>query len=104
MSLHSKYALKSHETASRVIDGEAVIITPQNNEVKVLNEVGSRIWELLDGTRNIDQLAAVIAEEFDVTIETALQDITLFIEELDSRNMIILQDHEQCSNCHCEPA
>lgn len=101
MSLHNKYPLKSPQTASRVIDGEAVIILPQENEVKVLNKVGSRIWELLDGKKSINQLAVDIAGEFDVPFETTLQDITLFIEELDTKRMIILRDHEHCSNCHC---
>jgi hypothetical protein len=101
MSSHKKYPRKSPQTASRVIDGEAVIIVPQDNEVKVLNEVGSRIWELLDGRRDISQLTDAIAAEFDVSYTETLEDITRFIEELEGKHMIICRDHEPCHNCHC---
>ncbi len=92
MSLHSTYALKSPETASRVIDGEAVIITPQNNEVKVLNEVGSRIWELLDGRQNIRAVSSVISDEFDVSEDQAMEDTEEFINELSNRQMVLLHN------------
>ena len=92
MSLQNRYPLKSPLVASRLIDGEAVIIIPQDNEVKVLNEVGSRIWELLDGQRDMINLSALIAGEFDVSPDQALEDITEFIADLWGRKMVVLHD------------
>ena len=49
------------QTAARVFSGEAVIITPAENKVRMLNTVGSRVWELADGTRTVDEIAGVLA-------------------------------------------
>ena len=49
------------QTAARVFSGEAVIITPAENTVRMLNTVGSRVWELADGTRTVDEIAGVLA-------------------------------------------
>jgi hypothetical protein len=92
MSLHNQYPLKSPQTASRVIDGEAVIITPQNNEVKVLNEVGSRIWDLLDGNLDMKEVSSVISDEFEVSFDQALEDTTEFIDDLHRQKMVLLHD------------
>ena len=40
---------QGQRTASRVIDGKAVVITIDRNELHVLNAVGTRVWELSDG-------------------------------------------------------
>ncbi len=90
MDLKGKYIDKSPETASRLMDGEAVIIIPQDNEVKILNEVGSRIWELLDGSHDIKQISDVISDEFEVSHDKALKDIMEFINELYQEKMVIL--------------
>jgi hypothetical protein len=92
MSLHNQYPLKSSQTASRIIEGEAVIITPQNNEVKVLNEVGSRIWDLLDGRLDMKEVSSVISDEFEVSFDQALEDTTEFIDELLQRKMVLLHN------------
>ena len=90
MNLHSTYPLKSPQTASRVIDGEAVIIIPQDNEVKVLNEVGSRIWDLIDGQRDLNEVSTLISDEFEVSSGQAFEDITEFINDLSRKKMVNL--------------
>ena len=37
------------EAIGRIVDREAVIVLPQKGKVKVLNEVGAAIWDLIDG-------------------------------------------------------
>lgn len=93
MDLIGKYPDKSLHTASRLIDKEAVVIIPKDNEVKVLNEVGSRIWELLDGSRNIRQIATVISDEFEVGYDKTLSDIVKFVDELCRKKMAILSEN-----------
>ncbi len=53
-------------TAARVFSGEAVIISPAEHMIRMLNPVGSRIWELADGTRTVDAIAAILAAEYEV--------------------------------------
>ncbi len=82
MKIEEKIPIRSPETAHQIIDGEAVIITPGQMMVHVLNSVGSKIWDLADGKKNIGDIAKTLAEEFDVSYETALKDAVEFTRDL----------------------
>ena len=81
---------KTPEAVSKVIGQEAVIILPAAGEVKVLNEVGSRLWELVDGQRTIAELAAQICDEYAVIIEQAEADALDFIQRMLERKLLVL--------------
>jgi hypothetical protein len=68
-------------TASRVIDGKAVVITIDRNQLHVLNDVGTRVWQLADG-RSLEQIVEAVVSEFDVDRPRAEADVRRFIEEL----------------------
>lgn len=74
--------LVQHErTASRVIGGKAVVITIDENQVHVLNGVGTRVWELADG-RPLDAIVDAIVDEFEVERAQAMLDVCRFAERL----------------------
>jgi hypothetical protein len=74
--------LKQNErTACRVIEGKAVVITIDRNQVHVLNGVASRVWELADG-RPIQAIVDVIVAEFEVERAQAQLDVCRFAEQL----------------------
>lgn len=75
-------------TASRLFNGEAVIISPAENMVRMLNPVGSRIWELCDGSRTLDQIAAALAEEFEVDVAHARQSVAAFVADLLDKELL----------------
>jgi hypothetical protein len=68
-------------TASRVIDGKAVVITIDRNELHVLNAVGTRVWELADG-RPLSAIVDDIVREFAVEREQAAVDVCAFAAQL----------------------
>ncbi|MBU7007242.1 PqqD family protein [Phosphitispora fastidiosa] len=74
---------------TRVIDGEAVIMDPQQGKVLALNEVGSFIWELLDGARSKEDILAEICREFNVGREVAAADLEEFIAVLKSKSLVV---------------
>lgn len=74
---------QSERTASRVIEGKAVVITVDQNELHVLNGVGTRVWQLLDG-RALDAVVDTIVSEFEVDTERAAADVRSFVEQLHS--------------------
>jgi hypothetical protein len=47
-----------------------------------LNETGAFIWELIDGKRDIKEITARVAEEFDVDQHEAEKDILLFLVDV----------------------
>ena len=83
------------QTAGRVIDGEAVLILADSSEVNVLNRVGSRIFELSDGTYTIEEIAQTIAREYEVTYEQADLDVREFILQLVDQSIIVLEESKE---------
>ena len=82
---------KHPRTASRLVDGEAVIVLPEENVVKVLNAVGSRVWELADGTRTVREIATTIYDEYDVSHEQAEKEVIEFVTELIRDEMMTVE-------------
>lgn len=75
-------------TASRVFSGEAVIITAAENKVRMLNPVGSRIWELADGKRTVAQIVDVLTAEYDVDPARAERTTLELLSDLDEKDLI----------------
>jgi pyrroloquinoline quinone biosynthesis protein D len=72
----------------RVVDGQGVIAIPETRDVHLVNEVATRIWELIDGKRTAVEIAAVIHDEFDVSADTARSDVEEFLGVLESKGML----------------
>jgi coenzyme PQQ synthesis protein D (PqqD) len=79
---------KNPHAASRVYDGEAFIVVPQSHEYKILNAVGSRVWDLIDGRRSPGDIAEIIASEYDVSMDMALSDVREFLADLQANGML----------------
>jgi hypothetical protein len=84
------YPIPSPDVVGRIINKEAVLVLPDKGEVKVLNEVGARIWTLADGTRSVRDIAAAICAEYDVEPAQAEADVLAFLTELETRGIISL--------------
>ncbi len=75
--------------AAQVADGEAVLLNIESGEYFSLNSVGSRIWELCDGTRTTAEIVSVICDEFDVAEDVALADAREILGELERERLIV---------------
>jgi hypothetical protein len=95
MNILQLYPKPHPQTAGRVIDNEAVLMLADDSEINVLNPVGSRIFELADGTHTVQQIADVIAAEFDVSINEATDDVAQFLQGLVGRNVLVLSDQNE---------
>jgi len=80
------------QTASRVIAGEAVVLTPRNGRILTLNETGSRIWDLLADGPSAKDIVDRLVQEFEVTPDEARRDAEAFFDELVSRDMVTLEE------------
>jgi hypothetical protein len=76
------------DVAWRMIEGEAVIVTPADSMMHSLNEVGTRIWQLLDGKRTIRDVATTLAAEFEVEGARAESDTLWFVECLAKKGLV----------------
>jgi len=74
----------------RMTDDEAVLVIPQKGQVKVINEVGAVVWELIDGKRDVGQIVDEVCSQFDVDRVAAEADTLNFISELIKREIIFI--------------
>ena len=72
-----------------VVDGQAMLVDPDGIELLTLNEVGTRVWEMVDGTREPAELAAALIGEFEgVSLDDLGRDIAEFLTELEAAGLI----------------
>lgn len=74
--------------ASRVYGADAVIISPDEGMVRMLNPTATRIWQLADGSRSVEQIAATLAEEYEVDSRQAQQSVATLLGELTDKGLI----------------
>lgn len=88
----TEYPVPHPQVASRIIDDQAVVVLADSGEVNVFNAVGTRVWELIDGTRTLQQIADMITSEYETTPEQALRDVQEFMQALVEAKAITLSD------------
>lgn len=95
MNLLKRYPYKSPMTASRVINGQAIVIfmgegKDRESKINVFNDTGSYVWTILNGRRSVGEIVDLIIREYDVSCEKAKKKIVKFILNLSERKLIII--------------
>ena len=89
MGVGRAYPRRHPDTAFRQIGDEGgLVVLPGRAEVKVLNPVGIAVFSLLDGSRDLDTLVESVAEEFEIEISQAREDVVAFLAELQREGML----------------
>ncbi len=65
-----------------------IIRNVPNTRQLSLDEVGSRVWELIDGERNVGSIVAQVSTLYKLTRREAEASVTLFLQMLAKRNLI----------------
>lgn len=71
----------------RPFDHETAVILPTASAVRVLNEVGARLWELADG-RTFGAIIDALVNEYDVERIRLQLDAVAFLSELHGRGLL----------------
>lgn len=69
-------------TRFRRFEDEGIVINQKTAEALVISEVGTRLLELADGKRTLQDCAALLGEEFDAEAAVIEQDVVRFAREL----------------------
>ena len=70
------------------IDGETVLLGQDAGIYYGLNDVGTMIWNGIQSGSTLAEIRDAITAAFDVTTESAWQDLTALLLELKSENLI----------------
>ena len=88
------YPAPHQQTASTAFDGQTVIIMSDAGQVVVLNEVGSLVWSIADGSHPLTAIVEAVTDEFDTTLERADEDVRSFVNELVEKQILVLKGQE----------
>lgn len=65
-----------------------VLVLPEEGELRVLNEVGTTIWQLIDGQRTLQHIADELVSKYEVSPGEARKDLRAFIDQLEAGQLI----------------
>ncbi len=83
---------RNGEVAFRVIDGETVMMSLQAGKYYSLDQVGTRVWELLEQPMTVEAICTALLEEFEVDRETCQRDVVQFLEMLAADELVRVGD------------
>lgn len=72
----------------RKMDGNAIVVSPRDGKVRVLNEVGSFIWQLLADGNQLAVIEEQLVQTYEVAPNQARQDLENFINDLLVRGIV----------------
>lgn len=85
-------ASRHPRAVSQAVEDETLVLKLDSGRMGVLNQVGGRVWAMMDGTRSLGQIARECATYYDVDAEQVEADVLAYAQQLLERGMIVLQD------------
>jgi hypothetical protein len=88
-----KIYIKGDELMTRNIAGETLVVPIKSrvgdlDSIYTLNDVGSRIWQMLDGRVPVQAIVETISAEYDVAETDATQDVLELIGTMEEAGLI----------------
>ena len=88
LNIASQRPIHAADAVSRVYGTDAVVISPEEGMVRLLNLTATRIWQLADGSRSVDEIATTLTQEFEVDFPQAYQSVIRLLTELSEKKLI----------------
>jgi hypothetical protein len=80
---------KHPQTAGRIVDGLAFVVTADDQKLHTLNSTATRLWELAAGGTTPDEAAEALVALYEVDQEAALLDARECLEDLVARQILV---------------
>jgi coenzyme PQQ biosynthesis protein PqqD len=87
----NSYPAPAEHVRGRHLEHEAVVVLPDQGEVKVLNEVGAQIWALADGSRSVRDIITALCAEFEAPSAVIEADTLKFLAQLQQKGLITVR-------------
>lgn len=93
MDILTKCFVKKGDCVTREIAGETLVVPVRNhggdvNAIYTVNELGTMIWQSIDGRTRVGQIVESISRAYDVTPEEAAKDTADFLHSLEMAGLI----------------
>jgi len=85
--------VRSQSVVARVVAGETLIVPVRARvgdlaSIYSFNGTASVIWKLLESPKTVAELAAAVAEEYDVEPSRVERDVTEFVDEMKAVGLV----------------
>lgn len=80
--------VRADDLPNAPIGDEIVFLNVKRDNYSALDEIGRRIWELLETPRSVDALCRQLNEEFDAPPERIAADVLPFLEDLRNEGLV----------------
>jgi len=77
------------DVAAKVIDGELMVIRLSDGTYYSMDDVGTRVWELIDGGHDLLAVIRNIATSYAVAVEQVASDVRALVQELLAEGLIL---------------
>ena len=81
----------SKEVLSQEVNGETVLLDLEGETYFGLNDVGTRIWQLLQAEQTVDETLSALSEEYDVGREQLETDVDELLGKLTEAGLVSLR-------------
>lgn len=82
----------SPDVVFRSLDGEAVLLDLASGTYFGLNEVGTRVWQMIEAGRNEPAIVAALAGEYAAEPAAIAADVRRLVGELRARRLVVAED------------
>ena len=94
-TLDSFVKINEENVVSRELDGEAVILDMKGMTYLGLNQVGTRIWALIQEDGSLRKVFAALQNEYEVSPEALEADLLQLIDRLSAQGLISLRPMDE---------
>ena len=90
--LKSTVLCPSPDANFSILDGEAVLLNLESGYYYTLNQVGTVIWQLIDGVRTLHDIQKALCDRFEVSKEQANNDLISLADQFCAEGLAYLKE------------
>lgn len=79
---------RNNEIDDTDLDGEKVMMNLDKGQYFMMNEVGSRIWEILEESKSVEEIVQSLLNEYEVEKEQCESTVIEFLGQLNKADLI----------------
>jgi hypothetical protein len=95
VSLDCFATINDDNVVSRDLEGEAVMLNLESGVYFGLNEVGTRIWALIQEHGSLRKVLEAMQQEYEVAPQTLESDLLRLVEELRARGLVSVSQRDE---------
>lgn len=84
----SSTVVTAPDQVSSDLGGEAVILNMESGVYHGLNEVGARVWNLIEQPKTVKEIKDILVEEYEVEPQVCQDDLVALLKDLQAAGLI----------------